>query len=80
MAYGVPVITTKISSLPEVGGENAFYADDPNNFKEIGNKMVEVSELTVSQRESLDEKEKKWVKKFSWDKCAKRTVEEILSM
>lgn len=80
MAYGVPVITTKISSLPEVGGENAFYADDPNNFKEIGNRMIEVSELTVSQRESLDEKEKKWVKKFSWDKCAKRTVEEILSI
>ena len=41
MSFGVPVITSKISSLPEVGGKAAIYID-PNNPEEIKEQIKKV--------------------------------------
>lgn len=64
MHYGIPVITSNLSSLPEVV-EDAGILVNPYNTKDIANEMVNIltnSELQVE----LSEKGTKQSKKFSW--------------
>ena len=73
MSYGCPVISSNSSSLPEVYGDAAL-SFDPNNEEqlfEIINKLLKQSEL----RDDLIIKGFKNLKKFSWEKCAKETLD-----
>ena len=73
MSLGCPVITSKTSSLPEVGGEAVLYVN-PNDEKEISAsimRMIEESEL----RNELIKKGLVQAEKFSWEKCARETRE-----
>lgn len=67
LSCGCPVITSNVSSLPEVGGEAAIYVN-PHNFTEITQAMAAVQKL------NLTEKYLAQAKKFSWDKTAKETL------
>lgn len=67
MSCGCPVITSNVSSLPEVGGEAAIYVN-PLSVAEITQAMVSVPKL------NLTEKSLAQAKKFSWDKTAKETL------
>jgi glycosyltransferase involved in cell wall biosynthesis len=72
MQYGCPVLTSNVSSLPEVGGDAAVYFD-PTNTEEIAKKI----DLVLSDeklRKEMVEKGKIQVKKFSWEKTAKETL------
>ena len=73
MACGTPVITSNVSSLPEVGGDGALYVD-PDNTEEIKEKLKNVMEDKELQRE-LREKGLSRAKQFSWEKCARETYE-----
>ena len=73
MNYGTPVITSNISSLPEVGGDAALYVD-PNDTTDIAEKMKKLLEDDNLKRQ-LIEKGKKQVEKFSWEKSARQTLE-----
>ena len=71
---GLPVITSNVSSLPEVAGDGAVLVD-PYNTLEISEAMKKISsDLTF--RQSLIEKAKENAKKFSW----RKTAQEILSI
>jgi glycosyltransferase involved in cell wall biosynthesis len=73
MACGTPVITSNISSLPEVAGDAAILIN-PYNVGEITAAMQAIindSEL----RKQLSEKGLKRASKFSWEKTGKATVE-----
>lgn len=70
MESGVPVVTSKVSSMPEVGGELAYYIDNPTNVNALMLKMKETAELDDSKRKALEAKEHIWVKNFSWRKTA----------
>ena len=73
MKHGCPVITSKISSLPEAGGDAALYVD-PGDAKDIAEKMIQV--ITNEElRDEMREKGKIQVKKFSWEKTARATLE-----
>lgn len=39
LSYGTPVLTTNISSLPEVGGNVCYYVNNPQDVNEIKEKM-----------------------------------------
>ncbi|OGE32010.1 hypothetical protein A2631_02740 [Candidatus Daviesbacteria bacterium RIFCSPHIGHO2_01_FULL_44_29] len=71
-ACGVPVITSNVSALPEVGGDGACYVD-PLNVDEITAKLKEVW-ADVDLRKELIAKGFKQVQKFSWQKSADTTV------
>lgn len=75
MASGVPVICNHNSSLPEVAGEAALY------YKGLasGEMAIKIKEVLESKfvRDSLVRKGMEQIKKFSWDKCAKETLEFI---
>lgn len=72
MKYGCPVITSNISSLPEAGGDAALYVD-PENTDEI-TKNLELLLKDKTLREKLIKKGYEQVKKFSWEKTAKETL------
>jgi len=71
-ACGVPVITSNVSSMPEIGGNAAVYVN-PRNVGDIRNKLKQVLE-DKALREDLIKKGFNQVKKFSWEKTAKETI------
>ena len=75
-AYKIPLITTNISSLPEVGGDAAFYIDDPYDASTLAKRIREALTLSPEQKTLLDEKMERQFAHFSWDKNA----EEILNL
>ncbi|UKI56598.1 MAG: glycosyltransferase [Treponema succinifaciens] len=58
MKYGVPVITSGSSSIPEVCGNAAIYFD-PYSIYEIKNRI-----LQLSDKEIYNECSKKWARKI----------------
>jgi len=64
----VPVITSNVTSMPEVSG-GAAYLVDPNSENDIANAMQEIRSNKSLQKE-LIEKGKYRLNDFSWDKSA----------
>ena len=73
MSCGAPVVTSNASSMPEVAGDAALLVD-PLNAEELAFGIE-----TVLEKESLRvEMRKKGLSRaasFSWDRCAKETIE-----
>lgn len=78
MQRGCPVITSNVSSLPEAGGDAALYVD-PKDADDIAAKIKKLIN-DKKLREELIEKGKKQVKKFSWEKAAKETLQVLQSV
>lgn len=71
--YNVPVITAYNSSLPEVGGDAAYYVD-AYDVKGMANLMSDVLNMTEEEKEHNSVKMKTQLEKFSWEKCAEETL------
>jgi len=71
MACGCPVITSNISSMPEVAGDAALLID-PYNVEQLAYEMERVLEFS-SLRNELIERGFKNCERFSWEKCAVET-------
>ncbi len=69
---GTPVVTSNVSSLPEIGGEACLYAD-PHSSDSIGD-QIRMAIQNPDLRKSLSEKGIARAKQFSWDKCAWETL------
>ena len=80
MSVGVPVVISKNSSLPEVGGDLAYYIDDPYSVESIYKSILPALDLNKNQRLDLMAKSKQWVKKFSWQQCAKQTLDKLINV
>ncbi|MFH1671178.1 MAG: glycosyltransferase family 1 protein, partial [Candidatus Portnoybacteria bacterium] len=71
-AAGCPVITSNISSMPEVAGEGAILVE-PENIEQICQMMHKViSDQELRKR--LIKKGKENARRFIWQKCAQRTL------
>ena len=70
MACGTPVITSNISSLPEVAGDAALLVN-PLNIEEITNSLKQMIDDS-SLRAQLMEKGYQRVKKFTWQQSAQQ--------
>jgi len=76
MNYGVPVICSNTSSLPEVAGDAALLVN-PNKIQEIAeamNKILSDDDL----KNKMIKKGFKNVRRFSWEKCAKETMDVLV--
>lgn len=72
MAAGTPVITSNVSSLPEVVDRDAILIN-PYDVDEIAEAMYKL--FTDSNlREELRQKGRERARQFSWTKCAERTL------
>ena len=73
MACGVPVITSNVSSMPEVCGDAALFVD-PQNIDDIILK-IELLLSNESLQHKMIEKGLVHVKQFSWEKAAKKHID-----
>lgn len=76
MACGAPTITSHTSSFPEVVADSALMID-PYNFGEIAWAMQEVWQ-DENLKKSLVADGLERVKNFSWDKCARETLDSLI--
>jgi len=72
MACGCPVITTKATSLPEVGGEACVYVD-PDDSLQMADAMERLVEDGVF-RERVISCGRHQASRFSWSQCADQTL------
>ncbi|OGE30263.1 hypothetical protein A3C59_04770 [Candidatus Daviesbacteria bacterium RIFCSPHIGHO2_02_FULL_36_13] len=73
MALGTAVVSSRLGSLPEVGGDAVLYFN-PNDSDDMVNKISQVLN-SKKLRKELIENGKKRVKLFSWKKMAEQTLE-----
>jgi glycosyltransferase involved in cell wall biosynthesis len=71
---GTPVITSNITSCPEIAGESALLVN-PYDISQIADAMLKISK-SPSLRKSLIQKGAKNVRNYSW----KRTARELLAL
>lgn len=70
-ACGLPVVTSNVSAMPEVGGAAALYVD-PYSVNDIKARLdLVINDQSV--RHDLIEKGFERVRQFSWEKTAKQT-------
>ncbi len=81
MACGTPVITSNVSSLPEVAGDAAILVN-PDNIDELAEAIYNVLAFENLQKD-LREKGIRRAKRFSWQETAQKTLkvyEEVMSL
>ena len=71
MSCGCPVITSNVSSLPEVSG-NASILINPKSSKDIAKAIIAIQDLKLRKR--LIKKGLKQAKKFKWGETAMNTI------
>lgn len=72
MECGIPVITSNISSMPEVAGKAALLVD-PNNIQEIVEAMNDIVSSKILRKQLIESGFKR-VKQFSWERTARQTL------
>lgn len=72
-ACGTPVLTSNMSSMPEIAGDAAVLVD-PLDASLIKKAVTELMN-DISLREDLRKRGFKRAKEFSWQKCAKETFD-----
>ena len=73
MACGTPVITSKLSCLPEITGD-AAYLVDPHSPEAITKAMIDLQN-DQNLREQFIAKGIQRVKTFTWEATARETIE-----
>jgi len=76
MRSEVPVITSLNSSMQEIAGDAALYAD-PKNYQDIADKMMLLYK-DEDLRKELVQKGKKIVTQYSWNRTADLLWQTIL--
>lgn len=79
MHFGKPVFLSRLTSLPEIGGENAFYFDDltPNAMAEVvDDKLKCFYSDSVANAAAMRER----AKMFSWSSCVDGYVKLYLKL
>ena len=72
MAGGVPVVTSNVSSMPEVGGDAALYVD-PHKPADIAEKVVQAVEDSAL-RAAMVQKGLARAREFTWRRTAEATL------
>ena len=72
MACGTPVLTSNVSSLPEVVGEAAWKVD-PTNVEQIAAGLIRLIQ-DADLRKELRQRGRARAREFSWERMARETV------
>jgi glycosyltransferase involved in cell wall biosynthesis len=73
MAAGVPVLTSNVSSLPEVAGDAAVLVD-PRRTSELRDALEHLL-ISESIRSDLAARGRRRAEQFRWERCAARSLE-----
>lgn len=70
---GIPVVTSNRSSLPEIGGDGALYAD-PKSSLEIANRIRDLLS-DKGLRDGIIRQGRKNAERFGWEKCSEEIAD-----
>ena len=70
---GLPVVTVKAASLPEVGGTAACYVDAPKP-ELLAGKIKDVLRLSAPERSRQAQQGRAWAEAFTWQRTAIQTL------
>lgn len=73
MAKDLPVVSSNKEPLPEIYGSAALYFN-PEDISEMAHAILQVIQ-NKEIREKLKKAGRAQIKKYSWDRCAKQTLE-----
>ena len=76
---GLPVVTVKAASLPEVGGKHALYTDRPDPSL-LAEKIMEVLNLSEQERDRQIRRGREWAGTFTWKRTAAHTLQVLRSI
>jgi O-antigen biosynthesis alpha-1,3-rhamnosyltransferase len=76
MRHGLPVVATRTSSLPEVGGEAAIYVLDPRDSDAMASAIFRVRDDPALRRR-LVAAGRKQAARFTWRRCAEGVAEAV---
>ena len=71
MATGVPTITSRVSSMPEIAGDGALLID-PKSTEELRAAITRLL-LSPSERKSLAAKARRQAERYRWEDCASKS-------
>ncbi len=72
--HGCPVVTSKVSSLPEVAGDAAILVD-PYSSEAVAEGISKILSYTPEEKKQLQSKMLKQLHTFSWDRAAQETIQ-----
>lgn len=73
MACGCPVVLTNSSSLPEVGGNAAFYFEEHDNgHTNLSEILTEITKMPIDKRNVIIQRSIERANHFSWNETAKK--------
>jgi alpha-1,3-rhamnosyl/mannosyltransferase len=72
MMAGVPVLTTRSASIPEVAGDCALYFE-PGEDLDMVDKIRKSLNMEAGERRELIEKARRRAQTFTWEKTARAT-------
>lgn len=73
MHFGKPVFLSRLSSLPEIGGDEAFYFDtfEGEKMQEVLRRGLEIYRNTPDKKKALEQR----ASMFSWNRAASKYLE-----
>lgn len=78
LSCGTPVVTSRVTSIPEIAGEAVLYVKNPNDVEEIY-KAIQRGLTDNDLKCNLIKKGLDRAKQFSWRRCAKETLENLIN-
>ncbi|MBI2266398.1 MAG: glycosyltransferase family 4 protein [Armatimonadetes bacterium] len=78
MAFGVPTLVSNISAMPEICANGALFFD-PYDSADLADKAVAVLQ-TSSLREDLTKRGRERARRFTWEACARKTLNVFLEV
>lgn len=74
MAYGVPVVVSNTSSLPEIAGESGIYVDPSDTTSILSGLEQALKEKGTKEEKARVALGKTLAKRFTWDNAAKQVL------
>ena len=74
MASKLPVIASKMGSIPEIYGDHASYIQDAENVDSITAAIVLQLEKTPAEKKKQIKEAYDHAQTFTWEKCAQKTL------
>lgn len=78
LSCGTPVVTSRVTSIPEIAGDAALYVKNPDDVEEIY-KAMRRGLIDNDLKRDLIQKGLKRAEQFSWRQCARETLENLIN-
>lgn len=76
MAHGCICVSTETPPMPEFFRDAAVYYS-PKNSEVLADRIIDVLSWDIDKKKEMSEKAKQRAAQFSWDVCAKKTIEQF---